>query len=85
MSPASESLMIREIDGELLVLDTRANQVHQLNRTAAIIWRMCNDGTQPETIACALSTEFAVDEQTALKDVVETLAQLRSKNLLTDG
>ena len=80
-----ESVMVREIDGEILMLDTLSNQIHHLNRTASFIWRMCDLGNVPETIASALAAEFAVDEQTALKDVVETLSKLRSLNLLTDG
>lgn len=76
--------MVREIDGEFLVLDTVSNQVHQLNRTASFIWRMCGDGVSTQTIASALAAEFAVDEETALKDTVETLATLRGLNLLAN-
>lgn len=77
--------MVREIDGEILMLDTLSNQVHQLNRTASFIWRMCDAGTMPETIASALASKFAVDEETALNDVVETLSKLRLLNLLANG
>ncbi|MEO6030452.1 MAG: PqqD family protein [Burkholderiaceae bacterium] len=79
-----EAVMVREIDGEIVVLDTRANQVHQLNRTASFIWRMCAPGTTPQAMASALAAEFAVDEATALDDVLKTLAQLRSLNLLAN-
>ena len=76
--------MVREVDGEILVLDTLSNQVHQLNRTASFIWRMGNEGTLPQTIASALAAEFTVDEATVFTDVVETLAKLRSLNLLAN-
>jgi len=79
-----ESVMVREIDGEILVLDTLSNQVHQLNRTASFIWRMCDEGVMPEAIASALAAEFAVDEETALKDVAKTISRLRSLNLLAN-
>jgi Coenzyme PQQ synthesis protein D (PqqD) len=78
-------IMVREIDSEFLVLDTLSNQIHQLNRTASFIWRMCDEGAMRETIASALASEFAVDEETALNDVVETLSKLRALNLLADG
>lgn len=77
-----ESLTVREVDGEILVLDTGSNRIHQLNPTASFIWRMCEQGAAPEAIASALAAEFAVDERTALEDVVKTLADLRSLNLL---
>lgn len=76
------SVTVREIDGEIVVLDTRSNQVHQLNRTASFIWRMCSQGTTPQALASALAVEFEVDEATAFEDVVKTLEQLGSINLL---
>ena len=78
-----DSVMVREIDGEVLVLDTRANRIHQFNRTASIIWRRC--GEEPHTIASALVAEFSVDEETALRDVVETLSTLRSLRLIVNA
>jgi len=76
------SVMVREVDGEILVLDTLSNQVHQLNRTASFIWRQCGGALSPDEIATALTEAFAVDGATALDDVVKTLDQLRSLNLL---
>ena len=79
---SDESLLVREISGEILVLDTRSNQIHQLNRTASFIWRLCSERATPQAIASALATEFEVHEQTALEDVLETLSKLRSLKLL---
>lgn len=80
-----DSLMVREIDGELLVLDMRSSQIHQLNRTAGFIWRMCEGGATPQIIAAALVNEFAVDEETALEDAAKTLTRLQSLNLLVSA
>lgn len=77
-----ESITVREIDGEILVLDMRSNQVHQLNRTASFIWNRCGEGLMPEAIAAALVREFEVDDETARRDVEETLYKLRSVKLL---
>ena len=80
-----DSLMVREVDGELVVLDTSSNLVHQFNRTAALIWRLCAAASPPETMADALVEAFDVERQTALRDVAETMAKLRSLNLLADA
>ena len=80
-----ESVLVREIDGEILMLDTLSNQIHQLNRTASFIWRTYDAGATPDVIASALVSEFAVDKETAIKDVEETLCKLRSLNLLSNG
>jgi hypothetical protein len=74
--------MVREIDGEIVVLDTLSNHIHQLNRTASFIWHLCEQEARPEAIAAALGAEFDVDQETALRDVLETLTKLRSLNLL---
>jgi hypothetical protein len=73
---------VREVDSELLILDTTSNHIHQLNHTASIVWRMCRDGAAPQTIAAALAADFAVEESQALADVHTMLAQLSSLKLL---
>lgn len=84
-SPAiqrNDSVSVREVDGELLLLDTQALRIHQLNRTASVIWRMHEEGAAPQAIASALAVQFDVDEATALGDVSLTLTSLRSLSLL---
>jgi hypothetical protein len=79
------SLLVRDIGGEIVMLDTRSNQVHQFNRTASVIWRMWEAGGTPETITSLLCREFTVDEQTARIDVVETLSRFQSLGLLGEA
>jgi hypothetical protein len=79
------SLIVREVDGELVVLDTQANRVHKLNRTAGAIWRRCGSAASPAEIARDLAEEFDVDPDIALQDVLVTLEQLRALNLLENA
>jgi hypothetical protein len=74
--------MVREVDREILLLDTESDQIHQLNQTASFIWRRCDEAASAEEIAALLATEFEVEEDTALKDVVEVLGKLRALNLI---
>lgn len=83
-SLGSPDMIVREVDGELLVLDTASNHIHQLNRTATVVWRMRRDGADPPAIAAALAADFAVDESQALADVQQTLQQLASLKLLCE-
>lgn len=76
------SLMVREIEGEMLLLDTASDRVHQLNATASLIWRLHHEGAAPPQIAEALSQDFEVDAGQALADVLETLARLGGLGLL---
>lgn len=76
-------MIVREVDGALLILDTASNHIHQLNETASIVWRMRREGAAPQDIAATLATAFAVEEGQALADVHDTLQRLESLHLLT--
>ena len=55
-------LMEREVDGEVLLLDTESNLIHQLNRTASFIWRKCQEGVSAGEIARLVAENFDVEE-----------------------
>lgn len=80
--PPRSSLMVREVDGEILLLDTATDQVHQLNATASLIWRMHQEGASPVETAESLSQAFEVEPAVALADVLQTLARLGGLGLL---
>jgi hypothetical protein len=71
-----DGFLEREVDGEILLLDTESNLIHQLNRTASLIWRKCQEGASPWEIADVLAKEFEVEEDRARADVERTVAQL---------
>ena len=76
-----DALTVREVEDELLLLDTESNRIHQLNRTASQIWRRC-DIASPDSIAAELVREYDVDEEQALSDVVHTLETFQALNLV---
>jgi hypothetical protein len=77
----TDVLTVREFGDEFVLLDSASNRIHQFNRTASQIWRLC-DCASPESIAVALVREYDVDEQQALRDVVRTLDAFRSLKLV---
>ena len=79
------AVMVREVDNEVLLLDTESDRIHQLNGIASFIWRWCDEARSPEEIAALVASEFDVDKDVALRDVIETLARLRALNLLTEA
>ena len=78
------TVISREIDDELLVLDTESDRIHQLNRTASIIWRLCDASTSTDTIVSTLTEAFDVPRETAERDVAQTLQQLQDLKLIVD-
>ncbi len=77
-----DSIMIREVGDEIVVLDIATNQVHQLNATASFIWRLCVEGAPAEDMAVRLSEAFDIDEETARRDTSTLVADLRRLRLL---
>ena len=75
---------IREVDRDLLLLDTGTQRIHQLNATASFIWRCCGEVDSAEENARLLTAEYAVEDQVALRDVAETLGRLRELQLVVD-
>lgn len=75
-------LSVRLVDGETVVLDRREGRIHQFNHTASFIWEQCNGTQTIETIATQLTKAFAVDIETAAKDVKTVIAQFRQLHLL---
>lgn len=77
-----DSVMVREIEDDLIVLDVEADKVHQLNQTAKFIWQHCDEALTPEAIADRLAAQYDVDAAVALKDVREMMERLHALNLV---
>lgn len=77
-----DSVLEREVDGEVILLDAAADLIHQLNATASYIWRRCDGSNSAREIASELTGAYDVDEEQALRDVNTILDTLRSLNLI---
>jgi hypothetical protein len=73
---------IRAVEGELVVLDLEAEQVHQLNPTASFIWQRCDGQRTVGKIADELAGSFDVDPDTAREAVIGALRRLDELGLL---
>ena len=73
---------IRDVEGELVVLDLEAKLVHQLNPTARHIWNQCDGQHSITEIIEQLCQTFDIDRITAEKDVKAIVRQLKEAGLL---
>jgi len=80
-----ESVLEREVDGEVILLDTLNDVIHQLNTTASYIWRLCDVANSEGDIASELSGAYDVDREQALRDVTTTLVTLQSLKLIDEA
>jgi phosphatidylserine decarboxylase len=72
----------REIDGEIVIISPEDSQVHELNETAALVWKRADGAQTVEEIAARMAAEFEVSCESAQQDVAELIAQLAEKQLL---
>ena len=77
-------LVVEESDEELIVLDKDGKRVHQLNQTAALIWKGLTEGLGTDEIATSLTDAFDVQLENAISDVRTAITQFRELGLLAD-
>ena len=77
------SLIVKEVDGEILVYDLETDKAHCLNDTAARVWKNCDGRKSVSEIREVLSAE----SNSSVKDEVVWLAldQLEKFKLLKDA
>lgn len=80
--PKRKDAMTKQLDQELLVLDTETNKAHCLNEIASRVWSLCDGETSVAEMVRALSDGLGtqVDE----KIVWMALGQLRKAGLLLE-
>jgi hypothetical protein len=76
-------VLVRELDNEVLILDTVVDRVHRLNSSAAVVWRMYEGGAPDRVIADALVATFEVTADAALADVRQTIETLHALRVVS--
>lgn len=77
-----DNISFREMDGEGVLYDTDTNNMHVLNKTALLVWKMCEQADDPECIARAISTQYNVPAQKVLPDVLQCLNRFEELKLI---
>lgn len=78
----SDKLIFREIDGEVVIIANDGSHIHMLNETATLIWNCSNKRTSVRQIITEMCEQYDVDEDSASRDVLETIKSLSEKNLI---
>jgi hypothetical protein len=80
-----DGILVREVVGDILLLDTETGLIHQLNETASFIWRNCAEAVSVQAIAELLANTFDVEQDTALRDVTEAVRRMRELRLVVEA
>jgi hypothetical protein len=78
-----EGLVVRELEGELLVYDLQSHRAHRLNRAAATVFQGCDGRTGTRELAARLRRELDVPADEAW--VRLALGRLSKAGLLDDA
>ena len=79
----SEELIVKELDGELAIYDQRNHRAHELNRTAATVWRHCDGQTSVAEMASAIAADSDLPGDEGIVEIA--IGQLAKAGLLDDS
>jgi hypothetical protein len=78
-----DTVVWREIDGEIIAIDIAASEYLSTNGTGSLLWAMLASGSDREALTDALVERFGVDRARAADDVDSFLRSLRERSFLT--
>ena len=76
-------LTVVELDGEAVIYDEETSDVHHLNPTATIVFRLCDGSATIADISTDISQAFGVPEDQIEAQVRTLVRQFRKAKLLT--
>lgn len=78
---------LRTVGGKSLIISEnteRLDGVMTLNETAELIWRMIEEGNEPDDIVKALADSCDVSENEIREDVLDFIEKLKKANIVID-
>jgi len=78
----SKALAWRVIAENAYIVDPRTSELHEMNGTATLIWKLLERGEELEKIPERLCDEFDVDCETAKSDTVKLINRMKELSLL---
>lgn len=77
-----DDLATKLIDGELVIFNRDAEQIHTLNPTARHIWQLLEQGRTLEQIVEQFVEDYGIDRERAKVDIENTLEAFVSLGLM---
>ncbi len=81
--------MLRQVLDDHLIIGVGSeayapDRIMTLNETGAFLWRLLEGGAERDELLARLTAEYAVDADTAARDLDAFLARLREKALIAE-
>jgi hypothetical protein len=77
-------LVVREVEGETVILDRSAGHLHTLNATASFIWHLMDANKTAKDIAREISQAFDIETGVAERDVATVIENLKDLQLVQE-
>ncbi len=78
-----ECVEIEELDDGCILYDTKKDEVHSLNSTAASVWLCCDGNHAIKEIADVVETCLESERKPILRDIIKIINDFSKKGLLT--
>ena len=79
------SLDWRAIDDEIVMLDGEQSQYLATNASGTLLWKTLQEGATRAQLVELLVSRYAIAEEQARSDTDVFLAELRARELITEG
>ncbi len=74
---------IKELQNDMMICNNIDDEVHILNKTAKLIYKLCKDGKEIKEIEDAVKNKFPLDiKDTVHEDVLACMIDLKNKGLI---
>jgi len=73
------------VGDEAVILDTQSGYFFQLNRTAALVWTLLEAPTSVDELCARMAEAHSVDPAVCRGDMMDFIADMRDRGLITIG
>lgn len=78
-----QGIVWREVDGEIVILDTQKSVYASINRSGSVLWLcLASGGATREHLVAQLQERFGLNPEMASRDVDAFLALMRDQGML---
>ena len=81
----NEAMIAADVGDEAVILNVHSGYFFQLNQTAALIWAALESPISVGTLCANIADAFAVDPAVCRRDVIDFIADMRDRDLITIG
>jgi PqqD family protein of HPr-rel-A system len=79
-----EDLAVEELDGEAVVFDERSGELHYLNPTATIVFKLFDGSATVKELSADIATAFRAQQADVERHVRALMREFRKKGLLAE-